>query len=85
MQYGCQMLMPPGELLGFERNKIREQKIKSSYYPQISKKLKHKIQCIKVWQGKVNFSHKNIFLYNPQRYRALNTSKKESQNGGIGS
>jgi hypothetical protein len=31
--YGYQLLRPPSELLGFERNKIREQKIKSLYFP----------------------------------------------------
>jgi len=36
------MLRTPDELLGFERNKIREQKIESFYLPWINKKLKHK-------------------------------------------
>jgi hypothetical protein len=31
--YGHQMLRPPNELLGFERNKIKEQKKKSPYSP----------------------------------------------------
>ncbi len=42
LQYGCQMLKLPDELLGFERNKIEEQKIESFYSTQIRKKLKHK-------------------------------------------
>ncbi len=33
MWYGCQMLGPLGELLGFERNKITKQKKKSLHFP----------------------------------------------------
>jgi hypothetical protein len=40
--YGDQMLRTPNELLGFERNKIREQKIESFYLPWINKKLNTK-------------------------------------------
>ncbi len=32
-RYGRQMLRPPNELLGFERNKIKEYKKKSIYSP----------------------------------------------------
>ncbi len=39
------MLRPLGALLGFERNKINEHKIKSYYSPWISKKLQHKKHC----------------------------------------
>jgi hypothetical protein len=31
--YGCQMLGPLDELLGFERNKIMEKKKKSLHFP----------------------------------------------------
>jgi hypothetical protein len=31
--YDHQMLRPLGELLGFRKNKIREEKVKSSYFP----------------------------------------------------
>ncbi len=47
------MLRPLGELLGFEKNKIRKQKIKFSYSPQINKKFKHKKDC----QNLVKQSH----------------------------
>jgi hypothetical protein len=32
--------------------------------------------------GKSNFTSKNIFMYGPQRDKALNTSKKEIKNDG---
>ncbi len=44
-QYGCQMLRPFVELSSFKRNTIREQKVIFFYFPQISKKLKHKRDC----------------------------------------
>jgi hypothetical protein len=40
--HGHQMLRPLSKLPSFERNKIREEKIKSFFPPWINKKLKHK-------------------------------------------
>ncbi len=42
-------------------------------------KTTHRSQCTKVCQEKVNFIYKNILMYSLQKYRALSTSKKESQ------
>jgi hypothetical protein len=36
-------------------------------------------------QEKNIFTSKNIFLYNPQRDKALSTSKKKIKNGGTNS
>jgi hypothetical protein len=41
----CLLLKPPNELPSFERNKIKEQKIKPSYFPKISESLNKKIAC----------------------------------------
>ncbi len=60
LQFGCQMLKPPNELLGFERNKIEEQKIKSSYPTWIRKKLKHKRPFKTFWDKLINFIEKQI-------------------------
>jgi hypothetical protein len=43
----------------------------------------HRILHTKVWQDKNNFIPKNILMHNPQRDKALSTSKKEVRNDGI--
>jgi hypothetical protein len=43
----------------------------------------HESLRTKVWQEN-NITSKNIFLYNPQRDKALSTSKKETKNHGTG-
>ncbi len=53
------MLRPPSELPDFEKTKIMEQKIKSSYSP-LSKKLKQKMD----YQNLVRQSHKLFIKIN---------------------
>jgi ribosomal protein S16 len=52
---------------------------KLEYSKHMKEKTTHRILCTNVWQEKNIFILENIFLYNPQRDRAINTSKKEIQ------
>jgi hypothetical protein len=57
---------------------------KSKYYKHTQEKLNIKLYPQK-YAKKKNFTSKNIFMYNPQRDKCLNTSKKEVKNGGTSS
>jgi hypothetical protein len=56
---------------------------KPKYDKHTKENTTHRILRTKVWQNKDNFTPKNIFMYNPERDKTLNTSKKEVRNDGI--
>jgi hypothetical protein len=55
---------------------------KSEYSKHSKEKITHRILRTKVWQEKTNFTLKYIFLYIPQRDKALSTFKKKIKNHG---
>lgn len=55
------------------------------YYKHTKENTTHRTLHTKVWQEKDKFTLENIFLYNPQKDRDLNTSKKEVKNDGTSS
>jgi hypothetical protein len=52
------MLRPPNELLGFVRNKIKEQKIKSFYSLEVSRKPQHN-RNYQILVGKLHKFYRN--------------------------
>ncbi len=84
----CLLLKPPNELPNFERDKIKEQKIKPSYPPKINESLNTKIACQNLVrqphklcvETKLEANIRNKTLHKKDIILTTNKEKKNSYN-----